>query len=63
MSDFDLEEYKKQRQKEQRIGKLFFWVIAIPVGVTICLLSREYIHITGCAMGAVIYGIYKSMFK
>ena len=55
MSDFDLEEHKKQRQKVQCIGKLIFWAIAIPVGATICILLCDNLHITGCAMGGRLW--------
>lgn len=51
--------------KNERMMKILFWVIAIPVGVAICMVTQEHlpIKITGCAMGLAIHMLYKGLFR
>ena len=50
------------RKKKTRIRKTYFWLIAIPIGVLICMLTAPIIPITGCAVGWTINKIYKDLF-
>ena len=50
------------RKKKTRIRKAYFWLIAIPIGVLICMLTAPIIPITGCAVGWTINKIYKDLF-
>ena len=50
------------RKKKTRISKTYFWLIAIPIGVLICMLTAPIIYISGCAVGWTINKIYKDLF-
>ena len=51
--------------KNERMMKILFWVLAIPVGVAICMVTQERrpIKVTGCAMGLAIHMLYKGLFR